>query len=107
LPQHCKCGGAGVDNNSIVRVPSEGEIFSYSNALFLLPNGKYGNANEAGNYFIGFSYGIAGVTNLVAGKAQIYSLIYNQAFDEPHEQKLLMSSQLQGLLIRKEVFGKK
>ena len=53
-----------------------------------MPNGVYGNANEVGNYHIGFIFGYAGVAS-PAPFAQIWSQIKHGTDDESHEQNLL------------------
>jgi RHS repeat-associated protein len=75
----------------------------YTNAMFLLPNGKYGNANEAGNYLIGFANGYSNANVSMSDLAQVWSL-YDHLFnknpsiqlDEPHKQNLIKEAGIMG-----------
>ena len=59
-----------------------------SNSLFLI-DGKYANANEAGNFAIGFGIEYAGGIGDLNAMAQIYTLLSSGSLDEEHEQRLL------------------
>jgi hypothetical protein len=75
------------------------DYFIYSNALFKLPNGIYANANEVGNYHIGFMFGFGG-SGSPAPLAQYYSKLYNGTADEIHEQKIVNYSHQVGWSLR-------
>jgi RHS repeat-associated protein len=73
--------------------------FSYTNSLYLLPNGKYGNANEAGDYFIGFAYGYADSSLSAAWLAQRHANIIDFGSEEPWKIALEKEGQSTGSVL--------